>query len=220
MARNDLKLLYQKLLKSEFDFVPIGEHSLQALYNIVQNRFPTLCDDDYLCRTNCKSGNNSPEWQHVVRKALYEMQRRQSTKAITGSQRGYWLFTGSHLSPVASDIVEVPSERVATTTYRIVRDTALSKRLKLLHGNQCQICGQSIPLPNDQTYSEAHHIRPLGEPHNGPDVEENILILCPNHHAMYDYGSIRLDLRKLNNHPDHRIDQEFINYHNTIIASA
>jgi putative restriction endonuclease len=37
------------------------------------------------------------------------------------------------------------------------------------------------------------HIRPLGAPHNGPDVKENIIIcLCPNHHVLFDSGAITL----------------------------
>ncbi|MBT6251913.1 MAG: hypothetical protein HOI84_01280, partial [Flavobacteriaceae bacterium] len=30
------------------------------------------------------------------------------------------------------------------------------------------------------------HIKPLGRPHSGPDVKENLLCLCPNHHDQFD----------------------------------
>ncbi|MCX5892441.1 MAG: HNH endonuclease, partial [Deltaproteobacteria bacterium] len=54
-----------------------------------------------------------------------------------------------------------------------------------------------------------HHIKPLGSPHDGPDVRENILCVCPNHHVMLDYGVIELDGVQLPG-----IGREYINYHN------
>jgi hypothetical protein len=86
--------------------------------------------------------------------------------------------------------------------------------LKLLHQYQCQICGYYIRLSNGNRYAEAHHIRPLGGTHKGPDVAENILILCPNHHAECDLGAIKLDLGKIRLHPDHPITASYVEYHN------
>jgi len=37
-------------------------------------------------------------------------------------------------------------------------------------------------------YAKAAQIRPLGAPHDGPDVSENILCLCPNHRVLFDHG--------------------------------
>jgi len=84
--------------------------------------------------------------------------------------------------------------------------------------NKCQICSLAVPLWDGLTYAEAHHIRPLGRPHNGPDAPTNILILCPNHHAQGDLGSIRLDLASLRCVPSHVIATEFIRYQATTIA--
>ena len=86
--------------------------------------------------------------------------------------------------------------------------------MKVLHKNECQICGGTLDLLNGKTYSEGHHIRPLGIEHNGPDVPENILILCPNHHVLCDFGAIELDLSALRSVSGHRIRQEYIDYHN------
>jgi putative restriction endonuclease len=36
------------------------------------------------------------------------------------------------------------------------------------------------------------HIKPLGRPHNGLDVDGNVLCLCPNHHAQLDKGGITI----------------------------
>jgi|SRR5581483_7982162 len=121
-------------------------------------------------------------------------------------------------TPQAADLNEPPETiRTLCATYRILRDTQLARRIKLLHKNTCQICGCAILLPKGQTYAEAHHIKPLGKPHNGPDVAENIICVCPNHHVELDYGAIRLDQTKLRIQPGHRIGDEYIDYHNEFI---
>jgi putative restriction endonuclease len=102
---------------------------------------------------------------------------------------------------------------------RIVRDTAVSRRVKALHDFKCQVCGTRLECEGGP-YAEAAHIRALGEPHNGPDVIENVLCLCPNHHVLFDYGTISIAddysligqqgrLRTLN---DHAIDRAHIEY--------
>jgi hypothetical protein len=112
-----------------------------------------------------------------------------------------------------------PATRFLTETYRVLRDTALARTLKSKHDDRCQICGLAIKISEGKTYSEAHHIQPLGKPHNGPDVAENILVLCPNHHAMCDYGALKLRVTDLTMHPDHPIGERFIQYHNNQIAA-
>lgn len=107
-----------------------------------------------------------------------------------------------------------PPSRVIAATYRILRDTLAARQLKADHGYCCQICGITIEFPDGSRYAEAHHIRPLGRPHNGPDIRGNMIILCPNHHAMCDYGVIRLEPELLRRIGNHTIDPAFIAYHN------
>jgi len=116
-------------------------------------------------------------------------------------------------TPLAGDI-EKPSgpDRVETTTYRILRDTKLATDIKKLHNYKCQLCGVTIALPNNNKYAEAHHIQPLGSPHDGPDVEENIICVCPNHHAVLDYFAIKLERSQITAHEN--IGDKYINYHN------
>lgn len=123
-------------------------------------------------------------------------------------------------TPKAPDILEpVLPARARCETYRILRDTVLARELKLLHRNECQICGYALELSNGATYSEAHHIRPLGNPHNGPDIAGNILILCPNHHVQCDYKFIMLNLIELRLNARHQVNQVFIDYHNNQIIT-
>lgn len=110
----------------------------------------------------------------------------------------------------ACDFGEVSPERVSCTTYRILRDTELARQIKLLHDYKCQICGHTIRLSDGSFYAEAHHIRPLGSPHNGPDTRGNIICVCPNCHAELDYGVrylFSLNLGAL-------VDSSHIEYHN------
>jgi hypothetical protein len=118
-----------------------------------------------------------------------------------------------------ADLNAVTPDRVATTTYRILRDTELARRIKALHRHKCQICGIRIAIRGGY-YAEAHHIQPLGAPHDGPDVPGNILCVCPNHHAMLDLGAIALELCKLRVVDWHRVEQHYADYHNNKIFAG
>ena len=87
--------------------------------------------------------------------------------------------------PIGRDNEEPPN-RIDSVVSRIVRDTATSNALKERYKFNCQVCGITLPYRDGQHYIEVHHLRPLGRPHYGPDTESNMLVLCPNHHAMFD----------------------------------
>lgn len=141
--------------------------------------------------------------------------------SVKGLGKGIWglRLSLNNATSLALDIedIELP-DRKMTLVYRILRDTQLARTIKLLHKNRCQICGTIISIDDGKTYSEAHHIQPLGKPHNGPDIEGNILILCPNHHSMIDYGGIKLKISDIRKHECHKIDEKYIEYHNQKIA--
>jgi len=138
---------------------------------------------------------------------------------VNGIGSGVWgLRSKLTPTPRASDIeeTEIP-DRIRTEIYRILRDTILSRKIKQLHKNQCQLCGNSVSLTNDDTYAEAHHIMPLGRPHNGPDVAENIMVLCPNHHVQLDFGAVKLVPEQIHSVHGHCISSQFLEYHNSKI---
>jgi putative restriction endonuclease len=127
--------------------------------------------------------------------------------------------------PIRADIVsEAPAtysttQRRETTVLRLVRDTAQARQLKALYDYRCQICGirlEGLAGP----YAEAAHVRPLGAPHNGPDTQDNILCLCPNHHVLFDHGGVIIaeDLSLLGEegyltmHPKHQINKNHLRY--------
>jgi hypothetical protein len=117
-------------------------------------------------------------------------------------------------TPIAADIAEPPT-RVLTKTYRILRDTKLVIEIKESHGFQCQVChNPPLKLSDVKLYAEGHHIKPLGSPHDGPDVRENILCVFPNCHVLLDYGAIELHLDRLSTSANHMIGGEYVDYHN------
>jgi hypothetical protein len=130
---------------------------------------------------------------------------------------GYTLLTSTS-EPVASDIPHqyASPDRTPTTVHRIVRDVGIVGELKKLYGYRCQMCGTRLELSSG-FYCEAHHLKPLGAPHDGPDAEANIILVCPNHHVLLDYGAMKIDIGTLHvNH--HLASNEFVNYHNQHIC--
>jgi putative restriction endonuclease len=120
-----------------------------------------------------------------------------------------------------------PARRSSTTVLRIVRDTAISRSVKLLHDYHCQICGERINCVGGP-YAEAAHIKPLGAPHDGPDELGNVLCLCPNHHVMLDRGFLTItdDLvvrplgSRVRQKRGHTISVDHLQYHRQLWMGA
>lgn len=170
-------------------------------------------------------------WKEIIRREI--QQHSSDSAAFTGASdlffsleglgRGVWgLRSAASATPAAADLSsgDDSPERAQQSTYRILRDTKLARQLKVLHRNQCQLCGLALPAGDGVTYAEAHHIIPLGGDHHGGDVAENILVLCPNHHAQCDLGAIALDQRTIRSIPGHAISPTSIRYHNERIAAG
>ena len=129
-----------------------------------------------------------------------------------------WKTREPDLDPAACDLGNPDPQRVTVQVTRVLRETALIRDLKILHTDTCQLCGTRLSFPDGRSYSEGHHLRPLGKPHNGPDLAENVLILCPNCHALCDYGAVRLVIKVLRRETGHKISERYVRYHNSKIA--
>lgn len=142
--------------------------------------------------------------------------------SVAGIGAGVWgLRSMQKETPVAVDVAEpnlsggtTAPGKVLTQAYRIIRDTKLCREIKRLHNYECQICGLTINISEEGRYAEAHHIIPLGSPHHGTDKAENIIVVCPNHHAMLDYGVIKLEPALITTRGKHYICSESVTYHN------
>jgi len=107
-------------------------------------------------------------------------------------------------------------DRTEVVAQRFVRDRRLVEHLKILYSFRCQVCDRRIRCPRLRIpgYSEGHHIMPLEN--SGPDVLENLIIVCPNHHIELQHGGRPLSLEKLRL-VRHEISQSYIDFHNEMI---
>ncbi|MAS95067.1 MAG: hypothetical protein CMO55_17870 [Verrucomicrobiales bacterium] len=121
-----------------------------------------------------------------------------------------------------SSILRRVEQRNGSTTLSFAERNIRTRRrkrgfivlLKELYGYRCQVCARHLPCPNLKIpgYTEGHHLQPLGK-HDGPDIAENVIIVCPNHHILLEHGGMSLDLKKLSL-LEHEIGKEFVSYHN------
>lgn len=123
-----------------------------------------------------------------------------------------------------------PSKKTINITT-VERKQNVVQLLKNIYENTCQICDVKVEIGINDYMSEVHHIKPLGKKHNGPDIMENMIVVCPNHHTMLDRGAIALNLtNKLIKHVNpanqingkrlllrHVIAQKYVDYHNEYI---
>lgn len=75
--------------------------------------------------------------------------------------------------------------KVQNTLYE--RDNCLIALIKLFRNNRCQICNTAIKKKDGTNYAEAAHIIPKHK--KGNELPSNIMVLCPNHHKEFDFGS-------------------------------
>ena len=86
-----------------------------------------------------------------------------------------------------------PPPKIRFEITRFIRDTKKTHELKNIYENKCQMCHYQIIKPNNEYYSEVHHIWSLGKkPIGGDDNFENMIVLCPTHHAEFDYNVIKI----------------------------
>jgi hypothetical protein len=143
-------------------------------------------------------------------------------------------LTAEPPTPLPSGSV-TPPERQVLRTVRL-RDTLLAIEIKRRYAFICQVCRQPVVLSAMMRYAEGHHLQPLGHPHLGPDVPGNIVVLCPNHHVMFDRGALTVvpDTMAVRHVVDgildselrlyveewHPIDPTFLRYHHERIFRA
>jgi len=139
--------------------------------------------------------------------------------SVEGIRSGVWGLRDYEINVINNPDEEEEENKTPKRSLflsnRIIRDTALASTIKTLIGNKCQLCDEIIILPDGRSYIEAHHIKPLGSPYNGPDIKTNILIVCPNCHVKCDYKVISLNIDGIKNNLQN-INQEFINFHNEL----
>ncbi|MCK4946960.1 MAG: HNH endonuclease [Candidatus Aureabacteria bacterium] len=186
--------------------------NLILIYMIVKNeRYQSSKFKKYVIKSlnilnneDCKPMNrgNYSIWKHHIDAAKQGLLQRQGI--LTENRDGTFSISDKKINdaynkisnyveiieqPKPEFMEEYPPEKTTTTITRSVRDTALSNKVKEDRNCQCQICGTRLSIEG-KGYAETHHIKPLG--HDGPDIKANMLVLCPNHHVLFDYGEIAI----------------------------
>jgi putative restriction endonuclease len=162
---------------------------------------------------------------------LYRVADHWSKTGKSGFQ--IWRFKLVRLTPQEEapyvPAVNLPAGNLTPTTStgiatRTIRSTAVSSAVKKLYDDACQVCDTRLEVPGG-SMSEGAHVRALGKPHLGPDVPENVLCLCPNHHALFDNGGVYIKeefkvhnfegsyLGPLTRHSKHAIGLAYLRYH-------
>lgn len=153
---------------------------------------------DFEANRNWKAAIRQNIEFHSSDSAVFKPAKGDFFYSVQGIGKGEWglrSFIRQTPTPVdnkdLTDSKPPPVPQTQQTIYRYLRDTKLARELKASYQNRCQLCSVQIIVAGLDTYSEAHHIQPLGK--GGPDVKENLIVLCPNHHAEFDYGGIAID---------------------------
>ena len=83
--------------------------------------------------------------------------------------------------------------KVTRTRTSYERDFEMTEAIKRDRGHTCQVCHTNIIRKNKPPYVEAAHITPKSD--GGNETPDNIMILCPNHHAVFDRGDCNIASR-------------------------
>lgn len=176
-----------------------------------------------------------PGNQHVRQKIRQTLQRLRDMGMLIFLGRGRYQLNLQYSEFLIEESrldepgILIPRTRAVVRRIRL-RDTILASEMKRRYDNVCQVCQDTVRLSN-ATYAESHHVRPLGAPHFGPDAETNIVVVCPNHHVMFDRGALSVDPstlvvshvsgafqpRSLFVLPWHRLSPRMLTYHQSHI---
>jgi 5-methylcytosine-specific restriction protein A len=102
---------------------------------------------------------------------------------LTHSLKNLW--TKAAIIKELSKLKPKDPERIKVESNSYKRDNKTIAQLKFLRDYKCQICQYQIRTSSGKFYIEAAHINRKAD--KGPEMPNNILILCPNHHKEFDY---------------------------------
>jgi putative restriction endonuclease len=92
----------------------------------------------------------------------------------------YRLVKVTMLAPALTSMIVIPACA-----------TEAGRQVKALYHHYCQVCRVRL-AGTCGFYAETLHLRPLAAPHNGPDVVENLLCVCPNHRVLLAIGGVTI----------------------------
>jgi 5-methylcytosine-specific restriction endonuclease McrA len=132
---------------------------------------------DYLQIETFENGLEQSEIEHRTEDESAELDKEELLNKIADCENN------------SSEIITVKGK-----TYKI--HNYLMVQIKKYRDYKCQFCSTKIPKSNGDYYIEACHIKAKSE--GGKDRLDNILILCPNCHKLFDFND-RVDEKIKNN---------------------
>jgi len=121
----------------------------------------------------------------VIRKELTdELEQDEIEALIEGKQ------SKQEMIAFLNNLKASDAEKVVINHTAYKRDNKTIALIKILRDFKCQLCNESIQKKTGKFYIEAAHITPKSC--KGPEMPDNILILCPNHHKEFDYGNTNI----------------------------
>jgi predicted Rdx family selenoprotein len=205
--------------------------SILELANTRSNLAFTI-DDIYLLKD--KFSALFPSNRHVKEKLRQTLQRLRDDGFLVFLSNGKYRINLAfedlvdEPAPLRHEGFTLPKTKKVVRSLRL-RCTLLASEVKRRYRNTCQVCRTPVVLSVRLFYAEAHHLQPLGAPHLGPDIPGNIIVLCPNHHIMFDRGvaTIIPETRMIRHavpdvfasesllyvQPWHKLDVRYLGYH-------
>lgn len=90
--------------------------------------------------------------------------------------------------------IPVPPEKIDSKGSAYPRSPEVRAKVLARARGTCECCGSTgFKMGNGSIYLETHHVFPLGE--CGPDIEWNVLAICPNDHRRAHYAEDRDQIR-------------------------
>ncbi|MDX3058150.1 YDG/SRA domain-containing protein [Streptomyces sp. NE06-03E] len=156
------------------EYSPLTGYRYDGLYEVLEDWDEAGKEGFRICRFRLRRLDDRAQELTSVEEQLRDLLHQ----PVTGVEAG-------------GDELDVSTRRRTSTINRIIRDTAVSRRVKRLHDYTCQVCGIAVSVGrNGESYAEGAHIHALGGPEGGPDVDGNVLCLCPNCHVRLDRGAL------------------------------
>jgi len=95
------------------------------------------------------------------------------------------------LQRLAASPIPIRKSAKIESTHRLKVSPGIRKLLLKIYNGHCQICGFTFLKRDGTPYFEVHHIDPqLG------DHPKNLLVVCPNHHAMLEFAHTKIFVDK------------------------
>lgn len=76
---------------------------------------------------------------------------------------------------------------------RPFREAAFSRTVRAAYNSTCALTGFRIVIDKGRAESEAAHIKPVGDSHNGPDSIRNGIALSRTMHWLFDRGLVTIE---------------------------